>query len=46
MIKKVDGLYYLYSEDGKKRLSKGFTSRDDPGLMKRIRQVEHYKKEK
>ena len=29
MIKKIDGLYYKYSEDGNKKMSKGYASKQE-----------------
>ena len=42
VIKKIDGKYYVFSEDGKK-LSKGYDTR--AAAAKRLGQIEHFKRE-
>ena len=41
MIKKRAGLYYVYNHTGKKKLSKGYSKKED--ALKRLRQIEYFK---
>lgn len=45
MIKKQGNGYAYYSGDGKKKLTKVYKSRNSPGLLKRIREIEFFKKQ-
>ena len=41
MIKKVGNLYYVFDESGKKKLSKGYSSRG--AAEKRLAEIEYFK---
>lgn len=44
MIKRIGGKYYVYNEDGTKKLSKGYSKKSD--AVNRLVQIEHFKKSK
>ena len=41
MIKKIDNKYYVYSEDGNKKLSNGYSTEDE--AKERLKQIESFK---
>ncbi len=44
MIRKIKGKFYVYSEDGKRRLSKGYETKSEAAA--RLRQIEYFKNKK
>lgn len=42
MIRQVGGQWYVYSEDGRKRLSKGYPTRKQ--ALMRLKQIEYFSK--
>jgi hypothetical protein len=44
MIKRIGGKYYVYNENGTKKLSKGYSKKAD--AIQRLTQIEHFKKTK
>lgn len=42
MIRRIDGKWYVYSHDGKRRLSKGYATLKE--AQRRLRQIEAFSK--